>query len=102
MKRSILGFFSLVVFLIPFVPMVHAADALAPAPQTEVLDKNRLEGWIIGVDYRNSNFRVLDPRGFQRRVATKPGTIGDYKLGDRVRVEIDPGYKRASMIEKLY
>ena len=81
-----------------------AADSMpaGTVTGTAAFDKNHLEGWIIGVDYRGSNFRLLDARGFQKRVVTKPGTIGDYRIGDKVRVEIDPGYKRASSIEKLY
>ena len=85
--------------------VVWAADPMASGAAgggTAAFDKNHLEGWIIGVDYRGNNFRLLDGRGFQKRVVTKPGTIGDFRLGDRVRVEIDPGYKRANSIEKLY
>ena len=82
--------------------VVSAADPAGTATGAAAIDKNHLEGWIIGVDYRGSNFRLLDARGFQKRVVTKPGTIGDYRIGDKVRVEIDPGYKRASSIEKLY
>lgn len=83
---------------------VLASDAMtaAPAPAAGPVDKNQLEGWINGIDYRNSQFRLLDPRGFQRRVVTKPGIIGDYRIGDHVRVQIDPDYKRARSIEKLY
>ena len=68
---------------------------------TEPVDKDNLEGWIIGVNYQKSMFRLLDPRGFQRVVTTKSGTIGDYHLGDKVRVEIDPDYERARSIEKI-
>ena len=101
MKRSILGIFLLVLLSTFPIPTASAAEIGASGVQTEVIDKNHLEGWIIGVDYRQSQFRLLDPRGFQRRVVTKPGIIGDYRIGDKVRVEIDPGYKRASLIEKL-
>jgi hypothetical protein len=102
MKKTIFGIFSLVVFSFLFVPAVLAAESFATAPQTEAIDKNHLEGWIVRIDYNKSYFRLLDPRGFERRVVTKPGMIGDYKIGDKVRVEIDPGYKRASSIQKLY
>jgi len=102
MKKFIPGMFWLVVASLIFVPMVLAADLAASTGQTEVIDKNRLEGWIVRIDYNKNHFRLLDPRGFERRVVTKPGTIGDYRIGDKVRVEIDPGYKRASLIEKLY
>jgi hypothetical protein len=82
---------------------VSAAEmGVGPRGGSELVDKNNLEGWIIGVDYRGGYFRLLDPRGFQRRVVTKPGTIADYRLGDRVRVQIDPDYKRARWVEKLY
>lgn len=101
MKRPIFGMFLFFLSLVLFAPSVLAGELAAAAPRTEIVDKNHLEGWIIGVDYTKSHFRLLDPRGFQRRVVTKPGIIGDYRLGDKVRVEIDPGYKRASLIEKL-
>ena len=101
MKRPILGMSLIFLSLIMFVPSVLAGELAVAAPQTEIIDKNQLEGWIIGVDYTKSHFRLLDPRGFQRRVVTKLGIIGDYRLGDKVRVEIDPGYKRAVVIEKL-
>ena len=97
------AFVLLALFAFWGVRTASAAEMVgAVAGSMESVDKNKLEGWIIGVDYRNNNFRLLDPRGFQRRVVTKPGTIGDYHLGDRVRVEIDPDYKRARSIEKLY
>jgi hypothetical protein len=82
---------------------VSQAIEMGPAAGVpEAVDKDQLEGWITSVDYRSSDFRLLDPRGFQRRVTAKPGTIGDYRLGDRVRVIIDPDYDRAESIEKLY
>mgnify|MGYP001612807170 FL=1 len=101
MKKMILGILSLAVFWLNFLPAAMASETFVSAPQTETVDKNRLEGWIVRIDYGRSNFRMLDPRGFERRVTTKPGTIGDYRIGDKVRVEIDPGYKRARSIEKL-
>ena len=83
------------------VPAALATDMGSAAGVTGLVDKDVLEGWILSVDYRANHFRLLDPRGFQKRIATKPGIIGEYKLGDRVRVEIDPDYKRARTIEKL-
>ena len=81
-----------------------AAYAAEPGamPQTENIDKNKLEGWIVRIEYTKGFFRLLDPRGFERRVVTKPGEIGDYRIGDKVRVEIDPDRKFAQRIEKLY
>ncbi len=92
MKRSIPGIFLAIFLLSAFAPVALGAD----------LDKDHLEGWITQIDYTKSNFRMLDARGFQRRVVTKSGTIGDYKIGDKVRVEIDPDYQRADSIEILH
>jgi len=83
------------------VPAALATDMGPAAGVTGLVDKDNLEGWIINIDYRANLFRLLDPRGFQKRVATKPGVIGDYRIGDKVRVEIDPDYKRARTIEKI-
>ena len=96
---------ALFVFLLMQMVSVSTAPAVEMGPAAGVsglIDKDNLEGWIIGVDYRANHFRLLDPRGFQRRITTKPGIIGDYRIGDRVRVEVDPDYKRARSIEKLY
>jgi hypothetical protein len=101
MKKTVLA---LLVFslLAPFAGVASAVEMGPAAGVAGLVDKHIMEGWIISVDYRRSQFRVLDPRGFQRVVTTKPGIIGDYRIGDRVRVEIDPDYKRARLIEKLY
>ena len=93
MKRAAFALFVLGLFPFLAAPLVSAAGSV---------DKNNLEGWIIEVDYQKNAFRLLDPRGFQRRVITKPGMIGDYRIGDKVRVVIDPDYGRAGSIEKLY
>lgn len=84
------------------VPIAFATDMGPAAGVTGLVDKDILEGWILSVDYRANHFRLLDPRGFQKRIATKSGIIAEYKLGDKVRVEIDPDYQRARTIEKLY
>ena len=101
MRRSML-----VVLVLGSFSFLGAGRGLAvemgpAAGMSEPVDKDNLEGWIIGVNYQKSVFRLLDPRGFQRLVTTKPGTIGDYRLGDKVRVEIDPEYDRARSIEKI-
>lgn len=101
MKRTVLALFALSLFA-PFAGAASAVEMGSAAGVPERVDKDVLEGWIIAVDYHGSKFRLLDPRGFQRQVVTRPGTIGDYRLGDRVRVEIDPDYDRAHTIEKLY
>jgi hypothetical protein len=102
MKILMFGIFLFVLSWFRFVPVVLAADTNVSAGKTEALDKNHLEGWINQVNYPENKFRMLDPRGFQSRVITKPGMIGDYKVGDRVRVEFEPGHNRANSIEKLY
>ena len=102
MKTSVVG--CLVWTLFFWMAGASAAQAAEPGAvlDSSLIDKNHLEGWIVRIDYTKSHFRLLDPRGFEKRVVTKPGTIGDYRIGDKVRVEIDPGYKRASVIEKIY
>ncbi len=103
MKKIILGVFVAAGLTVASNPTVFAAD-LAPATPVnmESIDQNKLEGWIIDIEYSKSLFRLMDPRGFQKRVVTKPGEIGHWRIGDKVRVQIDPDYKRASNIEKLY
>ena len=64
-------------------------------------DTSQVEGWIVRIDYTRNIFRVLDPRGFEKYVKTKPGIIGDYRMGDKVRVVMDPDYKVAKTIEKI-
>lgn len=75
-------------------------SAAEPSPK-EVLDKTHLEGWILKVDYNNSRFYLMDSRGFQIPIKTKPGIIGDCRLGDHVKVAINPDYQRADVIEKI-
>jgi hypothetical protein len=98
-------------FFLPVLLVLVSVFAAAEAPavemgmaagMTELVDKDNLEGWIVRIDYRGNQFRVLDPRGFERRVTPKSGIIGDYKIGDKVRIVMDPEYKRAASIEKLY
>ena len=101
MKRSAFGLLAILFFSLFSVSTVHAVEA-GLTPDAAGIDTNHLEGWITGVNYQKNYFRLLNGRGFQRHVTTKPGTIGDYRLGDKVRVEIDPGYKRANTIEKIY
>ena len=74
------------------------AAGLSPA---ETVDKTKMEGWVTKVDYRLNRFRILDPRGFERAVTVKPGTIGDYRRGDHVRVSLDTVRPWASMVEKI-
>lgn len=100
MKKT-LSAVSLSLFSLFLAASASAVEMGAAAGVSEPVDKHLMEGWITQVDYRRGQFRLLDPRGFQRQVTTKPGTIGDYRLGDHVRVEIDPDYKRARLIEKL-
>lgn len=79
----------------------HSFEGAAGLPATEAVDKSQLEGWIVKVDYRDNSFRLLDPRGFERTVTTKPGIIGHYRLGDHVKVSIDPDYRISPTIEKM-
>ena len=69
-------------------------------PSTRV-DKTQLEGWIIRVDCARNHFRLLDPRGFERTVTPKAGTITEYRSGDRVKVMMRQNYPHDTLIEKL-
>ena len=102
MRKAALALFVFVLMQSFWISAAPAVEMGPAAGVTGMVDKDNLEGWIIAVDYRSNHFRLLDPRGFQRRITTKPGIIGDYRLGDRVRVEVDPDYKRARSIEKVY
>ena len=79
----------------------HSFDYAAGLSPTEVVDKTKIEGWVVNVDYRQNRLRVLDPRGFERSVATKTGTISDFRRGDYVKVALDLERPWASSIEKL-
>ena len=79
----------------------HSFEYAAGLSPTEVVDKTQLEGWIVKVDYRGNTFRLLDPRGFERTIHLKRGSIGEYRLGDHVKVSIDPDYRVAPFIEKI-
>ena len=79
----------------------HSFEGAAGLPATEAVDKSQLEGWIVKVDYHHNAFRILDPRGFERTVTTKSGAIGGYRMGDHVKVSIDPDYRVAPTIEKI-
>ena len=104
MKKTIL---SLIAFLcvLPQGPAAQAAyhsfEGAAGLAPTEAVDKTQLEGWIVKVDYKQGSFRILDPRGFERTVFTKPGTIGDFQRGDHVKVSIDRDREWLSQIVKL-
>ena len=86
---------------LPASAAYHSFEGAAGLAPTEVVDKSQLEGWIVKVDYRDNEFRLLDPRGFERTVTAKAGTIGDYRRGDHVKVSIDPDYRVPPVIEKL-
>ena len=99
--------FFLIAVLFALLPIrtAHAAarsfEHAAGLSPTETVDKTQLEGWIVKVDYKQNNFRILDPRGFERTVFTKPGTIGDYQRGDHVKVSIDRDREWMSQVVKL-
>ena len=76
-------------------------DYAAGLSPTQSVDKTQLEGWIVKVDSKQNSFRILDPRGFERTISTKPGTIGDYQRGDHVKVSIDRDREWMSQIVKL-
>ena len=76
-------------------------DGAAGIAPSKTVDKTQLEGWIIEVNYQQNNFRLMDPRGFDRKVTPKAGTIAGYRLGDHVKVVIDQNYPRATLVEKL-
>ncbi len=101
MKKTFLSLLLLAGLAVPAQAAYHSFEYAAGLPPTEAVDKSQLEGWIVKVDYRNNEFRLLDPRGFERTVTTKPGSIGDYRLGDHVKVTIDPDYRVAPLIEKV-
>ena len=86
---------------VPAHAAYHSFEGAAGLPVTEVVDKTQMEGWIVKVDYTKSTFRLLDPRGFERTVRIKPGSINDYRRGDHVKVTIDPDYRVAPFIEKV-
>ena len=79
----------------------HSFEYAAGLSPTEAVDKTQMEGWIVKVDYTKSTFRLLDPRGFERTVKIKPGSIGDYHRGEHVKVTINPDYRLAPFVEKL-
>ena len=76
-------------------------DGAAGIAPSKTVDKTQLEGWIIEVNYQQNHFRLMDPRGFDRKVTPKAGTIADYRLGDHVKVTMDQNYPRATLVEKL-
>ena len=79
----------------------HSFEYAAGLSPTEAVDKSQLEGWIVKVDYTKSTFRLLDPRGFERTVKIKPGSIGDYHRGEHVKVTINPDYRLSPLVEKI-
>ena len=79
----------------------HSFDYAAGLSPTQTVDKTQLEGWIIKVDYRQSSIRLMDPRGFERTVPVKHGTIGDYRRGDHVKVTLDREREWLSQVEKV-
>jgi hypothetical protein len=89
--------------LIMLTAAVSQADLSAPTqtPTIESANPNVFEGWIVKIEYNKNLFRLLDPRGFEKKINTKPGIIGDYRMGDHIRVEVDPVIKTAYTIEKL-
>lgn len=103
MKKDLLLLLVLILCAFPGTASAayHSFDYAAGLSPTEVVDKTQLEGWITKVEYKYSRFRILDPRGFERMVTTKPGTIGDYRLGDHVKVVIDRDRLIASDIQKI-
>ncbi len=95
--------FCVVSFLTLLTAPVSRADISAPTqtPAIESSNPNVFEGWIVKIEYNKSLFHLLDPRGFEKKINTKPGIIGDYRMGDHIRVEVDPVIKTAYTIEKL-
>ena len=104
MKKSVfyfVVFLSVVLCASPAQAAYRSFEYAAGLPPTQAVDKTQLEGWIVSVDYNHGRFRLLDPRGFERTVLTKPGTIGDYHRGDHVKVSMDRDREWMSVIEKF-
>ena len=103
MKKAVLFLAAVVWVLVPGKAQAayHSFEQAAGLAPTEVVDKTQLEGWIVKVDYKQNSFRLLDPRGFERTISTKPGTIGDFQRGDHVKVSIDREREWMSQIVKL-
>ena len=76
-------------------------DQAAGVDPAKTVDKTQLEGWITQVDYRQNRFRLMDPRGFERSVTPKSGSIADYHLGDHVKVTMEQRCPWATSIEKI-
>ena len=79
----------------------HSFEYAAGLPSTQAVDKTQLEGWVVSVDYHHGSFRLLDPRGFERSITVRPGTIGGYRRGDHVKVSLDRDREWMSTVEKL-
>ena len=104
MKKTVFSFMALLLISLPGAAALaayHSFEYAAGMPPTQAVDKTQLEGWIVKVEYKQNCFRLLDPRGFERTVSTKPGTIGDYHRGDHVKVSIDRDRVWMSTIEKV-
>ena len=103
--RKMIFSFSAFLFLFssasPVQAAYHSFDYAAGLAPTETVDKSQLEGWIVKVDYKQNNFRLMDPRGFERKVTARFGTIGQYRIGDHVKVTVNPDWRLASQIEKI-
>lgn len=82
-------------------PMV-IPQAVAVTEVPVVILKNEevrdFEGTIVRVDYRANEIVVRDTTGRERRVIVKQGMIGQYKVDDRVRVQLMADMKEARMI----
>ena len=103
--KKVIGSFIIFLGLCSSVSPVHAAyhafDQAAGSGPSTAVDKSQLEGWITQVNYQRSNFRMLDPRGFERTITLKPGIIADYRMGDHVKVTMQQTYPYATLVEKL-
>ena len=104
MKKTIFSFSALLFLVSPLSSAqaaYHSFDQAAGLSPTEIVDKTQLQGWIVKIDYKQNNFRLMDPRGFERKVTAKFGTIGQYRIGDHVKVTVNPDWRLASQIEKI-
>lgn len=97
------GLFGSISLCIVLSSSLSYAGFSSPAQPTtmESNNPNVFEGWIVKIEYNKNMFRLLDPRGFEKKIKTKPGIIGDYRMGDHIRVEVDPEIKTAYSIEKI-
>ena len=69
--------------------------------QEEKIDKRKLKGQILSINYSKRRITLRDDRGFTKKIIVKQGMIGRFKVRDPIEVKMMRDNRDAKMIKRI-